>query len=139
MNITIKDEKDLLTIDFLNWLLEELKDLILSKLNPSKIKAFDNYLNKTDIFKLHALKKYSCLSFINFSLKHLILTKHNTTITIKFSNKIYLTGLTLTTVDTFCKFINYGDATIKGYPIFTECFTKIVDNLNTYVNAYYGA
>lgn len=139
MHIIIEDKKNLLTYDFLNWLLEELKDLIITKLNPSKMKPFDNYLNKTDLFKLHALKKYSCLSFINFSLKHLILTKHNSTITIKFNDKIYITGLTLTNIDTFCKFINYGDVTIKGYPIFTECFSEIVDNLNTYVNAYYGA
>lgn len=35
-----------------------------------------------------------------------------------------------------CSLINYGNVDIKGYPIFTENFRELKDNIKYYINAF---
>ena len=138
MKLIIKDSQNLLTSDFLNWLLDQIKSKLLISLDKNKLKTFDIYLNNSNLFKLTFISNYSTEKLLKTCLDNLIISKLNQVITIQFDNNVLLFGLTLTSVETFCKFINYGNVNIKGYPIFTNCFNDIITNFKDYVDFYYS-
>jgi hypothetical protein len=45
-------------------------------------------------------------------------------------------GLDRVRIETLCRLINYGNSSVKGYPIFTDTFNQVALNIKLYVDEY---
>lgn len=136
MHLIIIDRKNLLTDNFVYWLIERLKEMIISDLDAKKLSLWDNYFKEEKIYKSIYLKKISSKDIILCGANNLIFNKSQTQITVFIDANSYVPGLDQVKIADACKMINYGTLSQKGYPIFTNAFRQVEDNFNTFIDEY---
>ena len=140
MKLEIRDSSGLLKPEFGKWLAKRAYYHISKQIDDKKCARFDNYFNsnKNVLFPLIGNKtKVSTHDIILLGGKNLILQTTDP-ITVEIDHKITTPNFDRASLNTLCKFINYGNTQILGYPIFTDVFQELVDNIDELVDEYYS-
>lgn len=121
--------------EFVDYLIIQLQKRFLKTLEVNKLKELEDYLNSVPKYKSIFIKylkaKDICIAGIyNISADR---TKTNLRLYINPNVKYYGTNIKL--VD-LCKFINNGNLQCPGYPIFSESFNYIKNNIEKYYLKY---
>ena len=109
--------------EFGNWLLQDMKKTFKTQVNCKKLESFQHYLQEYLNINISAISVY------NNGIDNLILKKNDDVLVIQISDKSYLNNIKILNL---CKLINYGNAEITPYPIFTQIFDKYAENISEY-------
>ena len=130
MQIVIDNREKKYDKGFFYFLLNYIKKQLQSRYNRRKLKKFEDYLNldKTELgpFK----KQYSAIEIFLSSVYHLRLRKSmNDIYTIEVDPNVFYTGTQIKLIK-LARALNYETADYVGYPIFTETFQEVKENLD---------
>lgn len=134
MRLEIEYKDNALNKDFGNWLIKIITSSIKSNLNEKKLGQLDKYIedNFTHLFK----KPVTSKDIIHAGLKELVCDDDSSKLIIKISTNKFMQGLDRVRIETLCRLINYGNSSVKGYPIFTDTFNQVALNIKLYVDEY---
>jgi hypothetical protein len=134
MRLEIEYKDNTLNKDFGNWLIKIITSSIKSNLNEKKLGQLDKYIedNFTHLFK----KPVTSKDIIYAGLKELVCDDDSSKLIIKISTNKFMQGLDRVRIETLCRLINYGNSSVKGYPIFTDTFNQVALNIKLYVDEY---
>lgn len=135
MQLEIEFKEGTLNRSFGAWIIKLIREITLDNVDPKKLQGLDKYIEENFIH-LSEKKKVTCIDIINAGLNELTYDFDNTKFTIRISNHKFMQGLDRIRIETLCKLINYGTASIKGYPIFTDSFNQIAENIDIYIESY---
>lgn len=136
MYLEISNHQGLLTKSFGNWLIKELHNNFFINLNEAKLKNWDTYFEKSDEYKSIYKKKIITKEILIIGIKNLICKEAATKLIIQINPNLFVPGLDRIRIDQLCRVINYGTITTQGYPIFTDLFIEVSDNINQYIDKY---
>lgn len=124
------------TKNFVKWLIKILQMELMSNVNIKKVNSLNLYINEVlsqrkDI-KLDSVNLNTALVV---GVKHLTFYETDGYFCIHINPKTFYPG-TKFRVYKFCEFINYGNLDIPGCNVFTNVFSNVADNLQTYYNIY---
>ena len=134
MRLEIEYKDNSLDKKFGNWLILIIRELIKSSINDKKLSKWDKYIEEH--FNHIYSKKVTSKDIIFTGIKDLMCDDTDSKLIIKISTNHFMQGLDRVRVETLCRLINYGNTEIKGYPIFTNAFNDIADNISVYVRKY---
>lgn len=134
MQIVIVEKQDMLTDNFYSWLIEEIQTEFISKINPKKLEAWNKYL--TQNFRSVYKKRVSAKDILLAGIYNLQVTKSSAKLTIEINDNVFVPYLDRVKVKTVCKLINFGNAEMQAYPIFSTVFQNVTDNFNSYIDKY---
>ena len=117
---------------FIQWLLPHIKYQLIKRLDNKHIAVFNYYLNKEDEF---ANKKINIKKILLLAIRTLRFYEYTDLFIICINEDLVVPEYDVT-LGTLCRFLNYGNLNIKGYPIFTEAFNAVKINLKTYYKQY---
>lgn len=134
MRLEIEYKDNTLNKNFGNWLIKIITSSIKSNLNEKKLGQLDKYIedNFTHLFK----KPVTSKDIIYAGLKELVCDDDSSKLIIKISTNKFMQGLDRVRIETLCRLINYGNSSVKGYPIFTDTFNQVALNIKLYVDEY---
>lgn len=134
MRLEIEYREGTLGKDFGNWLISIICKKVKEDLDEKKLINMDNYIEKnfTHIFK----KPVTSKQIIYAGLKELICDDDSSKLIIKISTHNFMQGLDRARIETLCRLINFGNASVKGYPIFTDTFKSIAEDIDIYIEMY---
>lgn len=127
------EENDLIDIKFIKWLIKRIKKLIILKCNSRKLSSIQNYVDNNNPFNTR--NKISINGIILQASQNIIFYKHKSYFYIMVNPIIRAQGMDLKLEDV-CKFINYGNFEMPGYPLFTNIYFDIKDNIKEYLKQY---
>lgn len=134
MKLEIEYKDSSLDRKFGNWLILIIQKLIQSSINDKKLLKWDKYISEN--FNHLYSKKVTSKDIILAGIKDLVCDDTDSKLIIKISTNHFIQGLDRVRIETLCRLINYGNTEIKGYPIFTDTFDDIADNISVYVRKY---
>lgn len=134
MKLEIEYKENTLNKDFGNWLISIITDSIKKELDEKKLINLDKYIeeNFNHLFK----KPVTSKDIIFAGLKELVCDDDSSKLIIKISSHKFMQGLDRVRIETLCRLINFGNTSVKGYPIFTDTFTIIANDITIYVEKY---
>ena len=112
---------------FVLYVIRFLRSYIIQETNYRKLAALDAYLNSPNMFG-DAVRILSCRAIILSAANNLVFKRFHDEIVITINNNKKFAGLNAKLYD-LCKLINYGTVSVPGYPIFTEAFNYVADNI----------
>ena len=125
---------------FLRWLEPIIKYQILKNINNKQLNQISNLIEEQEILNEFKTKniKFDARKIIFMSLNKLRVTKTKDHYIIGIDRKALCPGYNLS-FDEICRIINYGTIDIKGFPIYTNAFEHVLNNLKKYfVKYFYG-
>lgn len=117
--------------NFFKFLKDIIKSAILKNLDVKKLIVFDEYFKNNLNIKVTPIAR----QVIIIGIENLIYSKTSEGINI-YINPSTIVYNTQYHVAELCRLINYGTLDLKGYPIFTNTFNKIKDNINMILSLY---
>ena len=136
MKLKITDPSGTLDRSFINWLCIQIRNNVLSTLNTKKLINWDEYFNSESVYKSIYKKKIFTRDIIIAGISNLYYQTTEDGFWISINPNILTPGLDRIKLISVCKLINFGNRQIPGYPIFTNTFQDIANNINTYVERY---
>ena len=136
MKIKIHDPDHVIDSKFIRWLISQIKIKVAVQLKPDKLKRWDSYLNSVSAFTSIYKKKLLARDIILAGSVNLIFTEAEDAYEIFINPNINTPGLDRVKLITLCKLINFGNREQSSYPIFTEVFNEISDNIQEYVDTW---
>lgn len=135
MQLQIEYTNNVLNKEFGNWLIEIMSKEILSSINKKKLISLDKYIeeNFTHLYK----KPVSSMDIIQQGLNEMYCDDSSSKLIIQISKNKFVPGMDRVRIESACKLINYGNKSVPGYPIFTNEFTHIANNISMYVDKYF--
>jgi len=115
-------------VGFIKYLIRYLQTYIQANIKSEKLYWLQMYINSLPIFKGKLRKFISCREIIIIGAYNLVYKKYEAyyEITIDENQKIF--GLDAKLNDA-CRLINYGTMSVQGYPIFSDAFNNVEDNI----------
>lgn len=123
--------------DFIEWLIGKIQYIILRDIDWKKLKPFSDYQEHTKLFNpmnTHQ-KKIDFHEVVMLGIQNLSYIQVKDTWIISIKQDISYPGYYARVYD-ICKFINYGLLQVKGYPIFTEAFNTVNNDLSKYYSMF---
>lgn len=136
MRIEIADPTGILTIKFGQWLIKQIQSEIAATVNSAKLEKWDKFFATTDEYKSIYSKPVTTKSILLAGLKSLVCDIGVGKLIIRFNSTLFVPGMNHVNLETTIKLINYGTVDVKGYPIFSDTFVRVADNINDYVSMY---
>ena len=138
MKLEIFDDNDELPTEFGIWIVGIIKDNIALNLNPSKLSIWDKFFNSTPEYKsIYSGVDVETVKFIDELSNMIVVKKIPGKFIIEITPNRYVSGLDRIRASSLAKLINFGNLSIRGYPIFTDVFKEVADNINDYVERFY--
>jgi hypothetical protein len=139
LEVLYKKNKDGMSIDkdFIKWLKSNMSDKIKSSIDEKKLIRWNDYLNSGEVIEFTSRKNILAKEVIYLGADNLVVSELPNKFIISINNKKFVNGLKMVKIDTLCKLINYGNASIKGYPIFSDVFNEVANNIDMYIEVYY--
>lgn len=134
MKIIIPKEKNF-PDGFYDWLLPEIRDLVIADTNEKKLLKIDEYINANKYFHSIFRKNISSKDILYSAVSNLKIFKYWDRTEITFDSNLTIPNTT-TKMLTVVKVINFGTIHIMGYAIITKCFKYIQDNIDEFYNIY---
>lgn len=138
MELRIHDPHEFLTRDFCQWLVANIRAKIINSMRKYNLDKWTEFLNNSTMFKKIYKDTYKTETLIVFACNNLVFKRVNDDIVIQFDNTKWVTGFDRVNLFSTLKMINYGTLDMKSCPIFTDVFKSFKDNIQNYVNLYYG-
>ena len=92
-------------------------------------------MNEVSRYKSILKKHISITEVCQIAFQNIIVLRFGNNITIKINEKVLLPNTNVKLIE-LCKLINNGNLDLKAYPIFTEIFNDVKDNLEKYYSEY---
>ena len=134
MRIEIYSEK--LGTDFCEWLISILSNQIKGSIDDKKLIRWNEYLSSGGAITLVGRKSILAKEIIFKGANSIIVRELPNKFIIEINSKVMMPGVKSKKVSTLCRLINYGNMDIKGYPIFSDTFAMVADNINAYIDLY---
>lgn len=135
MKILIIDKDNKYTDSFLEYVKSRCRDIYYKKVNLKKLKPFETYINELPEYK-SLMKKYISSNEICITgLYNIMICRYGQTIVLKIDENSFLPNTRIKIIE-LCKLINNGNLLLKPYPIFTEIFDEIKENIEVYYAEY---
>lgn len=135
MKILITDEAGKYTDDFLNYVLAKFKDIYYEIVDERKLAPFEVYINELprykSLMKNHISAKEICIT----ALYNIRILHYRQDVIFKIDETVYLPNTRIKLIE-LCKLINDGTLLLRSYPIFTEIFDWVKDNIEVYYAEY---
>ena len=139
MQLTIYDKSKLLDERFGKWLCRRLLFSVIDEIekDPAKFELFNSYINQNNIFSSVNNKNtdVDSKSVVLEGARNFICK--GTPLVLAIDPNQYVKGLDRVPLQQFCKFINYGNLSIKGFPIFTNVFENAAEHIDELVEEYF--
>lgn len=133
MFLKINDADNILQYPFFSWLIDKIKIKLLSDMQISRLSSLQQEAQK--IYDEDIDLQKILLQAIN----NLVIIPYTDYTTIGINPNIFANNLDRIKLSDVCKFINYGNSAAPGYPIFTDTFRYISENIKDYTFKYlYG-
>ena len=136
MKLKIIDPDNILDKSFINWLCIQIRNEVIANINLKKLDNWDQYFNSETVYKSIYKKRISTRDLIVAGISNLYYQVSEDGFWISINPTKLTPGLDRIKLETICKVINYGNRQIIGYPIFTDTFQNIADNITDYVQKY---
>lgn len=136
MHLDISDPDKVLDRDFLVWLISELRNHIITHINPKKLIKWDEYLNSSNEFVSIYKKRLSAADIITAGAMNLMFIEYQNKYSIQINPSKLVPGLDRVKLQTICKLINFGNRAQASYPLFTDSFEYFAENIQTYVDRW---
>lgn len=136
MKLRIYDPQKILDRPFIVWLMTQIRNKVLMECNLKKLEHWDVYFNSETVYKSIYKKRIFTKDIITAGISNLHYLLTDDGFFISINPNIYTPGLDRIKLISLCKLINFGNQQILGYPIFTDIFQEIADNINDYVEKY---
>jgi hypothetical protein len=136
VTLIIEYSNGVLDAHFARWLVNQVKQELVHQLNPSKLDKWDDYLNSGETFEVINVKRVSSREILLSGIRGIVYELSPYTLTIHIDRNQKVFGLNNVKLETVCKLINYGNTSISGYPLFSEVFSGVRDNIGTYIDRY---
>lgn len=131
LSVEIKEDNEA----FSNWLLQIIKQEIISNLNIRKLKLYETYIKESNVFEFDekTLNNFNLTNVIYTFIKTLRKDIYKNTYVYHFN--LHLKYSTVTFYE-IVKLVNYGNMDVIGYPIITDVLDNIRNNLDKYEKMY---
>ena len=136
MRLKLTTESEFFDARFAQWLITRVQEVFYTKLDKNKLVKWNTFFDNSTQFNTITGKPFDTEQVVLFAIKSLIYEVESSELTIKFSPNKLVPNLDRVKVEMIVKTINFGTAEITGYPIFTETFDAVADNINNYVEEY---
>lgn len=137
MTLEIHYKEDAIDRNFVTWLTDIIRDQVKFSINGLKLIVWDEYLNKEGTLDFTTRKSITAKELIEQGADNFIIKDVPNKFIIQINNNINVNGLKSTKLETLCRLINFGNTSIKGYPIFTDTFHNVEEHIDDYVEIYY--
>lgn len=127
--------------DFCQYIIEELRKLVLNKYDKDRAKLIEEYINKSNIIKQRINKKeyFSVYDLYRLALQALeVKLIKNNIYQIKINNQIVIPN-SYTNLYSIISLLEFGTLSVRKYGLLSECMEAITNNLTTYYIKYLGA
>lgn len=138
MKLEIKSKDDfVIEPDFVYWLKGIVSKVIKSSVRYQKLIVWDKYLTEADFLTLTNRKSITAREIVLCGADNLVVQILPDKFIIHIDNKKKINGVSAPKLEQLCRLINFGNSDIKGYPIFTDSFTSVINNIDNYIELYY--
>ena len=135
MQLEIISSSPIVDYKFGNWLiLNHIKPSLLNELRSHKLNTWDLYFNEQ--FETLYSAKLNSQNIVRLGIENLRCYVASNFIYIRINPNVFVPGLRRVKIESLCKLINYGNATIPAIPIFSKIFNQIAEDIDTYVTLY---
>ena len=134
MELQIKNEVEF-NDAFLDYLIEYIQKIFIGGINPKKLHNADLYFNSFSNLTNKFKKYISPYEILVSGIYNLVYYRDRDRITIMIDNAQIFPG-TQAKINILCKEINDGNLILPAYPIFTETFKQIKNDLNYIYDLY---
>lgn len=128
IRILINDIEDKYTEDFFEFVKIKMRDYFYAHLNSKKLEPFDIFINENpkyqSIFKKHISAYDICVA----TLYNISVLRFGENIVLKIDENAVIPNTNRKLIE-LCKLINEGNLVLKAYPIFTEIFDYVKNNI----------
>ena len=126
----IIDIKDGYADDFMGWLVDKSKELIVNSFDERRLSLLNEFVNDTDA----GINVDLNIAFMDI-LDNITYFKTHSCYHLGINTTALFRNTTHKLVN-IAKFINYGNQEIQGMPIISNAFHTIVSNIDNYYNLY---
>ena len=133
-NIVISNDSGVFDENFIVYLIEYIKLNYNTFINRDKIKALDEYI--TNNINSRDGRLITSNAIIASGFNNLTYKSYRDKYIIEIDNTVKMPFMSGNTVSTLCALINYGNADINGYDIFTQYFNFITKNIHRIYQEY---
>ena len=138
MKLEIRDTSGLLKPEFGKWLCKRLHFMIMDRLDPKKCVTLNKFFNSKQNTFLHPISNDKEINTANIILEgSRNFVCYGNPLVLQVDPNKFVFGFEQAKLNTICKFINYGNQSVTGYPIFTEIFEEVASNIDDYVEEYF--
>lgn len=116
--------------DFYSFIINYIEKIGVGRIDRKKLINWDLYFNSFSKLTNNFKKNISSYEIIISGIYNLIYIKREREVVIKIDPSQKLPG-TNAKINVLCNTINNGNLIVKGYPIFTDLFTYISNNLDS--------
>lgn len=138
MRLEIYDAENVLGYGFGRWLVKQIQQQLIINLNQQKLVQWDIFFNSDDVYERISDIDIATKDILMFGIRNLICEIGASKIIVRINPNLFVPGFDRVRVDSVCRLINFGNSSIKGYPLFTTVLQKFADNINDYVELYVG-
>lgn len=128
MRILIIDRDGKYDDEFFDFVKTKIKNYFYQILNIKRLEPFEIFINKNP--KYYSLfKKYiSALDICISAIYNIVVIRYGENIVLKIDENSVVPNTNIKLIN-LCKLINEGNLVLKAYPIFTEIFDYVKNNI----------
>lgn len=138
MKLEILDSENKLTYGFGRWIIRQIQFNFHKTVNPDKLKNWDNFFENSDEYSFLYSKPVKALTILQTGVRGLQCHKLPDKLIISFNSNQFMPGFDRVKVDTLCRLITFGNNSLQGYPIIKDVLQEVADNINDYIEQYFG-
>lgn len=135
MKIRIIDNNHKYTDEFLDFLIQKIRDKFTKDVKIEKLEPFEIYINELPRYKSIFKKYMPAYEICLMALYNIVVIKYDSSYVLKIdeTQKIPQTNIKIIEI---CKLINNGNIMLKAYPIFTDVFKYVQTHVENYYAEY---
>ena len=133
--MTIVVDNKYINQGFISFIKKRILGYMSVILNINKLQRYDELFQSEEFLILSNKTSISSRKVVLMAMTNLIHKRYETNTHIFINPNINYPGTNMKIVD-LCKIINYGTLSIDAYPIFTETFNHIQQNIGKYIDIY---
>lgn len=128
MRVLINDRDNKYTDEFFYFVKNKIKSYFYQRINMKRLEPFEVFINETPKYK-SLLKKYiSAFDICISAIYNIVIVRYGENIVLKIDENAIVPNTNIKLIN-LCKLINEGNLVLKAYPIFTEIFDYVKDNI----------
>ena len=128
MRLLIVDRDDKYTDEFFDFVKEKIRSYFYTHVKVKKLEPFEVFINESPEYKFPLRKYISCYDICIAALYNIVVVRYGRNIVLKIDENSVVPNTNIKLID-LCKLINEGNLVLKAYPIFTEIFNYVKNNI----------